>query len=71
MKAVSTHPGHKIIEQMEKTLIPFLPSSDVVNETIVSSLKPCLFPAATDMSYVVNGVRSSTSQLLVLFLLVF
>jgi hypothetical protein len=53
---------------MEKTLISFLPSSDVLNEVIVSSPKPCLFPAATDISYVVNGVRLSTSQLLAIFL---
>jgi hypothetical protein len=44
-----------------KTLILFLPSSDVLNEVIVSLPKPCLFPAATDISYVVNGVRLSIS----------
>jgi hypothetical protein len=46
---------------MEKTLISFLPSSDVLNEVISSLPKPCLFPTATDISYVVIGVRLSIS----------
>ena len=35
----------------------FSPSSSVVNDSIISSPKPCLFPAATDILYVVYGVR--------------
>ncbi len=49
----------------------FLPPSDVMNEVIVSSPKPCLFPAATDISYVVYGVRLFISYLLSLSVVVF
>ncbi len=48
----------------------FSPPSDVMNEVIVSSPKPCLFPAATDISYVVYGVRF-ISYLLSLSVVVF
>ena len=51
--------------------IKFLPSSDVKNEVIVFSPKPCLFPAAMDISYVVCGVRSSNSCLLTLSVVIF
>ena len=34
-----------------------LPSSSVVNDLKVSSPKPCLFPVATDILYIVYGVR--------------
>ena len=34
-----------------------LPASDVENEEIVPASKPYLFPDATDISYVVYGVR--------------
>jgi hypothetical protein len=71
MKAVSTHSGHKIIEQMEKMLISFLPSSDVLNDVIVSSPKSGLFPAATDILYVVNEVRLFKSYSLTLSVVVF
>ena len=49
----------------------FLPPSDVMNEVIVSSPKPCLFPAATVISYVVYGARLFISYLLSLFVVVF
>ena len=49
----------------------FLPSSDVMNEVIITSPKPCLFPAATDISYVVYGVRLFISYLLSLSVVVF
>ena len=49
----------------------FLPSSDVMNEVLVSSPKPCLFPAATVISYLVYGVRLSTLYLLGLFVVLF
>ena len=42
-----------------------------MKEVIVSSAKPCLFPAATDISYVVYGVRLFISYLLSLFVVVF
>ena len=48
-----------------------LPSSDVLNEVIVSSPKPCLFRTATDISYVVYGVRLSKSYSLSLSLVIF
>ena len=48
-----------------------LPSSDVMKEVIVSSPKLCLFPAATDISYAVYGVRLFISYLLSLFVVVF
>ena len=51
--------------------LSFLPSSDVMKEVLISSPKPCLFPAATDISYVVYGARLSVSYLLSLFVVVF
>ena len=50
--------------------VRFLPSSSVVNDLVVSSPKPCLFPAATDILYVVYGVSLSNVywiSILVLF----
>ena len=55
----------------EKMLIPFLPSSDVKNKVFVSLPKPCLFLAATDISYVVYGVRLFNVYLLTLFVMMF
>ena len=52
--------------RVEKILISLLPSSDVKNEVFVSSPKPCIFPAAANISYVVYEVRLTNVYLLTL-----
>lgn len=47
------------------------PSSVVKNEMAVSSLKPYLFPAARDISYVVYGMRLFNVYSLTLFVVIF
>ena len=42
-----------------------------MNEVIVSSPKPCLFRAATDISYLVYGVRLFNSYSLTLSVVIF
>ena len=49
----------------------YSPSSDVNNEVMVTSPKPCLFPAATDISYIVYGVRFSNLYLFTLSVVIF
>ena len=46
-----------ILHDCTKKKFHFSPSSSVVNDLIVSSPKPCLFPAATDILYVTYGAR--------------
>ena len=42
-----------------------------MNEVMVTSPKPCLFPAATDISYVVYGVRFVSFRSLTLSVVIF
>jgi hypothetical protein len=58
--------------QIDNAFMYFIsPSSDVKNEVMVTSPKPCLFPPATDISYVVYGVRFSNLYLFTLSVIVF